>query len=93
MVLLFLLLVIALFTLPSFMCHLFLMCLSFTCSSFLSARLLIMVVVSFLIIILVLFMIIALGPRLVLDAGYVIHLIFGSLTNSSFHFTLLDSYY
>jgi hypothetical protein len=40
----------------------FLMYLNFTCSSFLLARLLIMVIVSFLILILVLFMIITLGP-------------------------------
>jgi hypothetical protein len=84
MVHLFLLLVRALFTLLVFMCRLFLMYLSFTCSFFLSARLLIMVVVSFLILTSVLFRIIAPGPWLVLAIGFVILLVSESLTGYIF---------
>jgi hypothetical protein len=69
---------------PNFMCHLFLMCLSFTCSSFQSARLLIMVVVLFLILMLVLPMIVTPGPQLVLVADFMIHLISRSLTGFIF---------
>jgi hypothetical protein len=72
-------------SLPSrLMCRLFLMYLSFTCRSFLPVKLQIMVVVSFLIQMLVLSMIVAPGSWLVLVVGFVIHLIFGSLTGFIF---------
>jgi hypothetical protein len=51
---------------------------------FFSARLLIMVVVSFLILMLVLSMIITPGPWLVQVVSFVIHLVFGSLTGFIF---------
>jgi hypothetical protein len=81
---LFLLVVMALFPLPNFMCRMFLLYLNITCNSFLLARLLIMVVVSFLILMLVLSMIVAPGPWLVLVIGFVIHVVSGSLTGSIF---------
>jgi hypothetical protein len=60
------------------------MYLSFTCSFFLPARLLIMVVVLFLILTVVLFRIVAPGLWLVLAVGSVILLVFGSLTGYIF---------
>jgi hypothetical protein len=75
MVLLFLLLARALYILLVFLCRLFIMYLSFTCSFSLLSKLLIMVVVSFLIMTFVLFRIVA--PRL-------FSTVFGSLSGCIF---------
>src|SRR5207237_5869706 len=84
MVLLILFSVMALFALLIFMFLLFLMFLPSSCSCCQPVRSLIMIVVSFLSLTLVLFRIVVRGPWLVLAAGSVILLVFGSSTGFTF---------